>query len=87
VGKKKFDHQYQAVASSITPSMENNPLTSWTWAQPSSNQRTSIAILIKGKEKINVNFEPIGDPWAQLAHKQAQSGHKYVNPTYVGQAH
>jgi hypothetical protein len=49
VGKKKFDHQYQAVASNITPSMEKKPLMSWTWAQLSNNQRTSIAILINGK--------------------------------------
>jgi hypothetical protein len=27
------------------------------------------------------------DPWAQPTYKQVQSGHKYVNPTYVGQAH
>jgi hypothetical protein len=62
VGKETFDHQYQAVASSIIPSMEKNPLMSWTWAQPSSNQRTSIAILIKGKKRINVNIEPIRNP-------------------------
>jgi hypothetical protein len=62
VAKKAFDHQYQAVASSIIPSMEKNPLMSWTWAQPSSNQRTSIAILIKGKKRINVNIEPIRNP-------------------------
>jgi hypothetical protein len=29
----------------------------------------------------------MGYPWAQLAHKQAQSGQEYVNPTYMGQAH
>jgi hypothetical protein len=49
VGKKTFDHQYHAVASSIIPSMEKKLLMSWTLAQPSNNQSTSIAILIKGK--------------------------------------
>jgi hypothetical protein len=29
----------------------------------------------------------MGYPWAQLAPKQEQFGHEYVNPTYVGQAH
>jgi hypothetical protein len=29
----------------------------------------------------------MGDPWAQPAHKQAYFGHKYLNPTNVGQAH
>jgi hypothetical protein len=48
-GEKKFDHQYHAVASSIIPSIEKKPLMSWTWAQLSNNQKTSIAILIKGK--------------------------------------
>jgi hypothetical protein len=48
-GKKNFDHQYQVVASCITPSMEKKPLMSWTWAQLPNNQRTSIAILIKFK--------------------------------------
>jgi hypothetical protein len=46
---KKIDHQYQVVASKFTPSMGKKPLMSWTWAQLSNNQRTSIAILIKGK--------------------------------------
>jgi hypothetical protein len=27
------------------------------------------------------------NPWAQPTYKQAQSGHDYVNPTYVRQAH
>jgi hypothetical protein len=49
VGKNKFDHHYQVVASNITPSMKKNPLMSWTLAQLSNNQRKSIAILIKGK--------------------------------------
>jgi hypothetical protein len=49
VGKKTFDHQYQAVASNITPRMKKEPLMSWTLAQLSNNQSTSIAILINGK--------------------------------------
>jgi LEA14-like dessication related protein len=61
------------VASNITPSMEKKPLMSWTWAQLSNNQRTSITILIKGKLKINVNFKPMGDPWAQLSNNQRTS--------------
>jgi hypothetical protein len=48
-GEKHFDYQYQAMASNITPSMEKKSLMSWTWAQLSNNQRTSIAILINGK--------------------------------------
>jgi hypothetical protein len=57
------------MASNITPNTEKKPLMSWTWAQLSNNQRASIAILIKGKYKVNVNFKPMEDPWAQPAHK------------------
>jgi hypothetical protein len=86
-GEKKIDHQYQAVASNITPSMGKKPPLSWTWAQCARYYKTCIAIWIKGILKIHKNFKSMGDPWAQPAHKQEQSGHKYVNPTYVGQAH
>jgi hypothetical protein len=66
--------------------MQKGHQVSWTWAQCASNQQISIAILIKGKLNLQKKFKLMGDPWAQPAHKQAQSGHEYVNPTYVGQA-
>jgi hypothetical protein len=71
VGKKEFDLQNQAVASINSPSMEIKHLLSWTWVQYTSNQQTSIAILIKGKLK----FKKISSLWGTLRLNQLTSNH------------
>jgi hypothetical protein len=43
--------------------------------------------LDQGQIKFTKKIQAQDDPWVQPAHKQAQSGHEYVNPTYVGQVH
>jgi hypothetical protein len=44
---------------------------SWTWVQYTSNQQTSIAILIKGKLK----FKKISSLWGTLRLNQLTSNH------------
>jgi hypothetical protein len=43
--------------------------------------------LIKIHKRIQAHEGPLGSSSSQAAQEQAQFGHEYVNPAYVGQAH